>query len=376
MVFVTIGMVAVGSAQVAEDDWDGDDTDVTVEVSEVTELDVQPNNMAFENIQPGERLETSTDDPFGFSEIAVENVGSTNINQLWAESTTPNERTFGSTLGDGESGEDIGFDTGNFFQIGIEAEEETLTGTDQYRFINRIEYMEENNPPFINVEDGGETAVVGGDADQDEAAIGRFRNGDQEYYWAIGVDTPDDSTADTSLCDGTGTKDIAVAENERTVGSDLGTTDFTTQDNVVTSSIEDLNGDSDVGIATSVPIGDATYDLLIKCESDGEGDLITGTDSADDREGTWVMKTRYNMDPDILSDGAELSSSSGTNEFLLDAGTDQGAMLSPGETSTVNTAVQVPQGVAQGQISSGSVKFYATQESSDFDNVDDLNSGD
>lgn len=349
-------MASLGAA----DDRDLDDSDVTVEISEVTQIDVQPNSLEYDSVSPGE-TRTESDNGIEYDQLSIENFGSTRIDQIWAETSVPTERPFASD-------ESSGFDTGNF--VKITPDDDKLDGADEPRFVNRRDYAEPEVPSFIDVGADDGSDVVGADGSADEVVTGRIRLGEEEYFWAYGVDVGTDAES-TDDAQSTGDPSLAIAEDPREAGDGLGTVDFTDGDEVQEADLEDV-GD-DYALATDVTLEDGgeseQYDILVSVSSDTDGNI--DVDGSEDHDGTWAEVLRYNMNPDYIGDeGVDWSGVTGTNDFLMDTGTSED-MLLPGEMVDLDVGIQVPQGVAMGEINTGSVTFFAVQDVDHDDNPGD-----
>ncbi|MFB6100196.1 MAG: hypothetical protein ABEK16_02885, partial [Candidatus Nanohalobium sp.] len=171
---------------------------------------------------------------------------------------------------------------------------------------------------------------------------GRFRAGDQWYFWSIPV-----NPSDTQPCDGNNDRSLYVGNTPHTPTS-TGTVDFTASGTDWTNySIQTVNG-ANVGVAQNVNLTvdgqTRTYDVLTNCNT---GNVYT-------------TRTRFN----VRAEGAnDLTTAGGTpiTQFLFSAA-DNANNLKPGGSVAVPTAIQVPQGVAEGETSQGSLTFYVSTE--------------
>ncbi len=134
-----------------------------VTVAEKTMVDIQPDLLAWQDVDPG--TQTDISQAFGFPKEAVqiENIGSTNISYIWFNNSYPSSLPFGS-------GSSADYDAGNFAVIRM-----NQTNAD-YFFINRVEY---NESELIYLQ----LPVAG------TWAHGRFRSANHEWFWTINTIT-------------------------------------------------------------------------------------------------------------------------------------------------------------------------------------------
>jgi hypothetical protein len=322
-------MAGTATAQVSSND--SEDSDVTVSVSETIAVDVQPANLDYSNAVVGNRNTTSDR---GFGAIEVENVGSTYIDKVWLEQSTPSEQPFGNGSADL-------YDAGNFIEVkpvGFPNGDDT-----DWNYVNRKEYMVSSDsgsngvtdvPSFIQTDFGSPYEV------------GEIRRGNESIYFAIDAESGDDS------CNNNG--DTLRVGNVSALDNRLGTVDFTdsTEFGWTEYSINSLTN-SDYGQAgvelnwTYTESGtDSTYDLLTRCSA------------TDEQPHAFVNKysvTQGSAD-DLAADGEYTT-------YLLDA-SNADNMLAPGEYRTIETAVNIPQGVAAGSVGAGTVSVLITADES------------
>ncbi len=322
---LTVGMATTGAA---ETDDDNETSDVNVTVATSTALDVKPDQLTYENVQVGERV-NETDNSHGFQTLKVENTGSEDIQRVWLETTYPNTNPFGT-------GDEADHDSGNFLQV--KPTDASVTGVEGnesvYHYIQRVEYFEEDNP----------LVDLGDFADEyDTVEVGRVRFGNDEFYVALGHS---DTTCETG--------ELRVA-NTATTPDNLGTTDFdSSNDGEWTNySISGAGSTSETyGITESEVTFDRetvdetqTYDIMSQCDSHGDGP-----------QEDHMILTRYNVEAGT-ADNLEDDSGDAVQEIFDTSGS--GDDLYPGQHFGIDAAVQVPRGVPAGELTEGTLTVYS-----------------
>lgn len=284
---------------------------VTVDVTSKVAIDITPQDLSYTGMEPGTTV-TSTDS--GYSAIELENIGSVNISQVWMNASVPSSNPFGSGLASN-------YDAGNFIQISPTGEIGTAS-SNNFTFVNRKEFNESNDLSYVFTPSA------------DRWDYGRFRAGDQEFFWAV--------NATSNACTGANGEKLRVgnkAHNKTATGS----ADFTSSE--YTSYPLTETGNSH-GIATGVnitlPSGNTRYyDVLTKCSGDE----------------TYTVRTRYNPKAtgatDLTFDGTQI-------EHLLNSTVGSQGAMQPGEHFQVNTSVEVPQGVPQNAGISGLLRVLVS----------------
>lgn len=384
-----IGFVAPTAAQ------GSDSAGVDVSVNEVTRVDINPTTLGYGgggSLSP-KNFEPTSDD--GFVGVQVENSGSNNITQASVQNSQPLSRPFGT----GFAGE---YDAGNFikvrpdnttdFTIGVGGDGEigstdTADGdfTDgsgastssinadpsKYHYGARVDFNASGPPTgtpqaltYITVPDDGS-----------DYRYGRFREGDEEFFWVVEVRQGD--TNDGNICDGegvaTGGADLFVGAKPHT-DTEIGTVDFTS-DNSDQFTEYDLNsedGSGDFGIVDGVELnttqGNTTYSVLSWCASSGETTASVASSNSGAADKTFLTRTRYDLNPfagttDYPTTGGLSPTGAGTGgvQRLVDGSESaSGFPMHPGSSFTLFTAVEVSRGVASGQVGSGSLELVAS----------------
>ncbi|MGC9310104.1 MAG: hypothetical protein ACP5E4_00075 [Candidatus Aenigmatarchaeota archaeon] len=129
--------------------------DISIDVGSKTIVVVDPDILEWTGAQavdPGSE---------GISKaIQIENMGSTNISHIWANTTYESSSPFGS-------GDASKYDAGNFVALS-----RTNGTSDYYHMVNRVEYNETHQDIYLTLP----TGWIG---------YGRFRDGSNEYFWVI-----------------------------------------------------------------------------------------------------------------------------------------------------------------------------------------------
>jgi len=361
---LTIGMASMATAQQSQD------TDVDVEISGVTQLDVRPSSLAYTSsgdegaLEPGDARTTSD---LGFEHIEVENIGSERIGNIYAQGTMHTDQPFGTDTDDDSS---LVHNTGNFVTVSLETAQSYdfagLSDVETKHHLNRVEYVEDNPPTYIQTEESEFEYTDGGFDDIASVEVGRFRVGGAEYFFVI-YELQNDGTYMA----------IGNAPHTSTV---LGTTDFTNDGEAY--SIEELEDD---GSASGLSIINSQDFVSFDTESsnytgqelidggdeqfdgatvgDGDDEIDASDIDAEFRtynlysfEDRYVVRTKFNIEqssPDG-SEWTESTSGTGGQEYILDAD-NIAETLQPGQNFPIDFGVQVPLGVDQEGIEEGTV---------------------
>jgi len=364
---LAVGLTATGAA-------DEETSEVTVDIAGTTQLDVRPSELDYTDggefgseLEPGTNRTVSDD---GFEHVEISNIGSEQIEEIYAEATMPDANPFGDSDND--------HDTGNFITVSTAtataAEEgeynDNIESEDTMHFLNRVEYAEEPYPTYIQVEEDG---------DFDDYTVGRFRAGGAEYFWVLYHEDGDD------LQNNDFTLRIGDAPHTST---ELGTTDFRDDEASDESYTEYEQDSGDVEqspgsdrhvrvtgheFVTFNTTDDEEYEgenLIDDGEVDHDVDLLDAQErsynlyayvDSSDSEFNHIVRTRFNVEqqnPLDTEDRTDTTTTSAQDAFLS---SDDG--LEPGDSFPVDIGVQVPQGVDQDGVESGTMTFFATDES-------------
>jgi len=377
---LTIGMASMASAQ------DNEETDVEVNVSSVTQLDVRPSALSYGvgedsvSIEPGDSATVSDE---GYEHVELGNIGSENIGEIYAEATMPAQQPFGAA-GLIEEEDDIDHDTGNFITLSTETAfngdytqlETGLADVDTMHFLNRVEYSEETPPTYLTLEEGL--------ADEEDTHVGRLRAGGVEYFYVLYDEDGEGTTTDDEWT-------LRIGNAPHT-SSQLGTVDFSDDSEDYTQySDDDVESDGDVEDG-----GDAYSRIedfeLVTFDVEDTGDSYSGEALIDEGsvaghgltledeqvreynlypyagENSHVIRTKFNIDLNtpVSDSGADdpTESTSAAQSPIFTAGSSDN-QLQPGDSFPVDIGIQVPQGVDQDRLAEGTVTILATEDGED-----------
>lgn len=324
-------MTGTAAAQVESNSSEGGD--VTVGVSSTIAVDVQPANLDYSNAQVGVR-NTSSDR--GFGAIEIENTGSEYINRIWLNTSVPTQDPFATGL-------PSAYDSGNFLEV---RPQDGLAGDSaEWHYVNRKEYMSSDDTTANGVTDIPSFIQVDGYASA-PYEVGSVRRGNETIYFAIDASSTDDTcNADTAT--------LRVG-NVSSTDSRLGTVDFT-------SSTEYGWTEYTLGSLSNSDYGAAGVELnwsYTNNDQPNEYDLLTRC--APTSEQPHVFVNRYNINTAGAQDISSETAAQFT-QFLLDTD-NAGSMLAPGELATVETAINVPEGVAEGSVDPGTLRVLITAD--------------
>ena len=255
---------------------------ISVNVSVVTMVDISPDTLTWSGIPPGSVSS-------GLA-IQIENIGSTNITNIWFNNTYPSSLPFGSA--------DFSLhDAGNYVTI-----RRNQTGQKFYH-PNRVEY--------------NESEVIYLTLPANTKTHGRFRGGNVEYFWAL-VDDPVGNCTN-------GTFYIGKQPHNKTQD---GTTDLTNCD----PSLTDVSGAQDCRSGALTASGQWGYADVIVGENNHHWNYSIAVFTNCEK----VIFYHWNLDiPTAPSTSFDESFYQGT--------------LYPGGKVIGNVKVKVPYGVPYGQ---------------------------
>ena len=353
---LTLGMVGTATAQTLEGDnnvssSDADNvtsegSDITVSVSSTTAIDVKPESLDFSNLEVGTQTTSGTNSGNSFGSIEIENIGSEYIDRVWAAATNPSSNPFGT-------GNPNNYDAGNFLQIkpsNSSAKSSIIGNTTTYNYVNRYEYT---NP----ADSSGDVPsyIMADSADMSsspqDVQVGRFRAGNEWYFFTI-------LESSSGTCDGSNTGAVLKVGNTSHTPDQFGTVNFEQSgDDYTTYEIAATSGS--YGVATNGPSGEIGVRLPMGDGGYREYDVLTKCDTTNPH----TVRTRYNPQAGDANDLTAGSETGDRTQFLLRADSSSpSTMLLPGEGLTVDTAIEVPQGVPQGGVQSGSLTFFVTSD--------------
>jgi len=161
---VAIGILGFNSINTANAAFESNDTvTISINVSKIAMVDINPANMSYQGVGPGEIGDNNTEVIGNYSGIWVENIGSSNLTKLWFNTTTSSTMPFGT-------GNPGNYDAANMIVISNES-------TGNFSFVNRMEFPE-NDSMYIKTNNPISPANT-----EDGYLFGRFRNASYEYFF-------------------------------------------------------------------------------------------------------------------------------------------------------------------------------------------------
>ncbi len=331
-------VIGMASTVSAADVNDTETTNVTVTVNAETALDVKPDDLQYGNADVGTLVNESDR---GFDAVKVENTGSEDIMEIWLDTTKPSDDPFGQ-------GDQNAHDSANFLKVKPRDLTQVggLRGNDSnYHYITRAEFFE-SDMPLIQTGDDWDSEGY----DSGEFLTGRLRFGEDEFNYVLATDS--------NTCDGSGNPSakIRIADTPNTPSS-LGTYDFSddaspqdyTEYNITTTSSGDGYGVTQSQVELNMSDNKIeTYDLLTACDS--------GNVNSDDFNQEHVLVNRYDIQAGSHND---LQSTDGSASQQILRSTQNSNDLYPGDSFTLDIAVQVPRGVPAGQLTEGTMSILA-----------------
>ena len=273
-----------------------------VTVAEKTMVDIQPDQLAWQNVPPGSETLASQAVGFPKEAVQIENIGSTNISYIWFNNSYPSDSPFGSGL----SSE---YDAGNFVVV---RRNETNA---KYFFVNRVEYNE------------SEVIYLQLPSPESDWAHGRFRSANQEWFWAVNVST--------GVCNESEFRIGKVAHNQ----SQLGSVDLRTCDSPLTSTGSEPCRKGNLQATTLAPYANGEWgyaDLYIGPNGNYENYTVAVYWNCS----SYVKAMFYHWDMD--APGAQETANH--PEYFSTT------TLKPGEHIIANVKLRVPYGTAAGNI--------------------------
>jgi len=273
-----------------------------VTVAEKTMVDIQPDQLAWQNVPPGS--ETLASQAVGFPKevVQIENIGSTNISYIWFNNSYPSDLPFGSGL----SSE---YDAGNFVVV---RRNETNA---KYFFVNRVEYNE------------SEVIYLQLPSPESDWAHGRFRSANKEWFWAVNVST--------GVCNESNFRIGKQPHNQ----SQLGDVDLRTCDTGLTATGPNPCREGNLQATTLAPYANGEWgyaDVYIGPNTDYENYTVAVYWNCSSY--VKVMFYHWNMD----APGAQETASH--PEYFYNT------TLKPGEHIIANVKLRIPYGTAAGNI--------------------------
>ncbi len=299
-----------------------DNATISITLNTKTMIDISPDNMSFGVADPGTRIANYTNNELtGISKTGfqLENIGSTNITNLWLNVTQPTVRPFAT----GDSGK---YDAANFIaaEINVSPDGGAIT-QNAMSFIDRLEYNETRELVYLNLP-------------ADTKSYGRLRSGHNEYFWAL-------TTAGTD-CNGSAnavTFTIGTSPHNQT---QTGTIDLTS---------------ASVDTAVLGGMYESGYNANWTYSTNGAGVISVDTPSSDYCVAAYIDCSkvrifRWNAD----APGAGTCGLSG-NAYTYNSTSTE---LLPGDSMAMNIEMRVPFGTALGDVKTGYLTVVAQSSAS------------
>ena len=359
-VIASIGILFLCSTSnvVAEDDFAT--SNVSVQVADVTWIDISPDTVLWHSVNPGAYstnftdVETSTTDHRAF---VIRNIGSSNITKVWFNATYPSaSNTLYSDIY--SVGNLSKYDTANFVTVSTADRSGNSSSirddNDNYFFINKKEYAE----AVYNTTGSGDWLLIKGQAvpylkfdtpanyaglvhSGSTLSTGRIRDAKNEYFWVLL------SNVNTDNCSGSGgagnypTLYVGILPHNQT---DVGDIKF---------DVNCIAGDTCYGTSGSGP----RNDMALMQVGDSSGRWKSNTIATmDNCQGIYVIQ--WNKDLALASDNKNywITATAGT----LGQGTLDGNGFLPGEYYTAWVKLALPYGVPTGTLNTGTITVLAS----------------
>lgn len=276
---------------------------ITVQVGIKTIVVIDPDSLTWtggEAVEPGSEGIVKA--------IQIENMGSTNISKLWANTSYEKSSPFG--IGNASK-----YDAGNFIAIS-----KTNGSSDYFFFVNRVDYNETHQNIYLILPAG-------------TSGFGRFRDGGNEYFWAV---TPNTNCTDGNFSIGK----VPHTENQS------GTVDLTNCDNTLVNPTggQSCRSGSLSAITSGAYAGNWGWaDLYVGPNSDYNNYSV-----AVNADCNITMFYHWNMDAPGATDGSNTHA-----EYLSESA------LYPGGAVIMYVKVKVPYGTAAGNVGKGFLTITA-----------------
>ena len=311
IIITALVIMAMTNPVMALDVNDTETANISVTISTVTMVNIDPYILTWEGLNPGD-IGNATKETTNYFAIQIENIGSNNITHIWFNSSYPSSRPFGTA-------NTTAYDAGNFVVLAKENLSEIPGGATasycadlsnatndgrygRYKYPNRVEYPEVRSLVYLK-DDAGNMPPSNRD-------YGRFRFANEEYFWMVINDTN---------CSGK----VFHIGNESHTATQSGTVDF--------------SGTDDVEITLSTPSEGWCYgNITGHSHLNGYGVLVQNGISGSNRK---VQLVWWNKDA--------LTSGQVGHYFY------EGSNLVPGQSTAACIKVYIPYGVNEGAVKTG-----------------------
>ncbi len=304
-----------------------DNATIMVSLNTKTMIDISPSNMSFGTADPGTRVGNYTNNELsGVSKTGfqLENIGSTNITNMWLNVTQPSERPFAT-------GDSSKYDAANFISANINVSPDgSAIGPGTMSFVDRLEFNETRELVYLNLP-------------TNTKSYGRLRSGHNEFFWVL--------FGDTTQCNASsaGTLEFRIGlipHNQTQTGTinlDNGVED-TDWDTIDFGAMYDTGHNANWSYSTTAP-------NFITLDSPSSIYCV-----APYLDCSKVRIFRWNAD----APGAGTCGLSGSGYVYNSTNTD----LLPGDSMAMNIEMRVPFGTAMGQVKTGYLTVIAQSSES------------
>ncbi len=200
---------------------------VTLTIGSKTMIDITPQVLNYGTQDPGTMIENYTYNSQNLSQIQIENIGSTNLTNVWFNTTRPTSRPFGT-------GVVTNYDAANFLAI-----KNSTMAESEFAFVDRLEFNHTEDIVYLTLPN-------------DYKRQGRLHIGPEEYFWA--------TASDGNYCNGTGTATMDIGTTAHTKDA---TGDIILNDNAKTIH---SSGDIGWGRVSDFTVGSAHYCAAVSAD--------------------------------------------------------------------------------------------------------------
>lgn len=320
-------------------------TNVSVTVDSTTRVDLSPENLDYTDnsgVNPGNFDDTSDS---GYNGVEIENSGSSNITNIYFNTSHPGSVEPNSTARPFGTGGPSNYDAGNFIQLNpVQELGGGVAGSDGYQYSSRLEFNESNELSYVQADTLGDG----------NTRYGRYRAANESFFWVIS-DVDGSSTTNGNNCDGNGASNLYVGFNAHSE-TQTGTVDFDGGSAGTDYHEIDISpsSNSDYGRVNETEFkayeGDKNYTAFTYCGTSAE----SGSDSTHVYFNKWEVE-----DPE--GDGQNPATTNSALSYILNAASaENDNALQPGEHFTVKTRVSVPYGVATGSVEEGNLEVIVS----------------
>ena len=351
--FVLLSVIVIISALLlvnngyAENDFA--ETNVSVSVAAQTWIDISPDKIRWESVNPGAKSTSFKDletDVTGIEGFNIRNIGSNNISRIWfnASYASASNKLYEDIYNTNDLTK---YDTGNFISLSKpdctgNPDAKTVCGgstiTDNdYFYPNKVEYAEAVINDSNSVTNGSMIPYLNLTKTKN-VTTGRIRDGKNEYFWAIYA--PAGEGWNCSI-DSTNPPIFVVGKNPH--------------NDTNVGSIDLRSGSSDVYEKSLTTTTTDSLRGITMGDSDGRWKSTTVSVSADCK---MIKVIQWNKDFAISGDNKNYwitSSATSAGQAYADTG-----WVLPGEYYTAWTYLQLPYGVPDGTMTAGTLTVLAS----------------